>query len=169
MEKQSSFERWENYPLGLDGYSPLDASWSCQLQQLAKHSKEIFSDSRSLEVRIVRKLGMLSIYQTNIAKRSIAKKDNRMDPVLVLHDEEQLDESLKETGKDSFRIVSFFQEFSLTTLKCSRSAMMNTLSECEVKPMFLDVVLKFGDQEAIFEESSGFRETYQQANGSFGE
>ncbi|KAF4540677.1 uncharacterized protein LTHEOB_619 [Lasiodiplodia theobromae] len=45
--------------------------------------------------------------------------------------------------------------------------MMNTLSECEVKPMFLDVVLKFGDQEAIFEESSGFRETYQQANGSF--
>lgn len=111
---------------------------------------------------------MFSMYRKNNAKRLIAQKDNRMDTVLALHDEEQLDECLKETGKDSFRIVSFFQEFSLTPFKCSRPAMMNTLSECEVKPMFLDVLLKFGDQEAIFEESSGFREAYQQTNGSFG-
>jgi len=34
--------------------------------------------------------------------------------------------------------------------------------------MFLDVVLKFGDQAQIFEESSGFRQAIQQPDGSFG-
>ena len=34
--------------------------------------------------------------------------------------------------------------------------------------MFVDVLLKFGNQPRVFEESSGFRQTVQDINGSFG-
>ena len=45
---------------------------------------------------------------------------------------------------------------------------MQVLAKWSVSAMFLDVVLKFGDQAQIFEESSGFRQAVQQPDGSFG-
>jgi hypothetical protein len=63
---------------------------------------------------------------------------------------------------------SFFQKFSLDPLQCTRAAMLRTMEDCQVPPMFLDVIKKVGNQPQVFEESSGFRQACQSADGSFG-
>lgn len=45
---------------------------------------------------------------------------------------------------------------------------MKVIEEWAVSAMFLDVLLKFGDQPKVFEESSGFRQATQNPEGSFG-
>ncbi|KAF2182449.1 hypothetical protein K469DRAFT_636798 [Zopfia rhizophila CBS 207.26] len=45
--------------------------------------------------------------------------------------------------------------------------MKKVLQEWRVAAMFFDVLLKFGNQPQVFEESSGFKQACQQPNGSF--
>ena len=45
---------------------------------------------------------------------------------------------------------------------------MRVVEEWEISSIFLNVLLKFGDQAQVFEESSGFRQGCQQPDGSFG-
>jgi Mg2+ and Co2+ transporter CorA len=45
--------------------------------------------------------------------------------------------------------------------------MMRVMEKWGISAMFFDVLLKFGDQEQVFEASSGFRQASHLANGSF--
>lgn len=47
--------------------------------------------------------------------------------------------------------------------------MLDVVKAWQVSSMFIDVLLKFGDQPQIFQESSGFRRSYQDTDGSFGQ
>lgn len=47
--------------------------------------------------------------------------------------------------------------------------MMTAIERWHISSMFIDVLLKFGDQPQVFQESSGFRQSYQAADGSFGQ
>jgi len=46
--------------------------------------------------------------------------------------------------------------------------MLTVLKNWQISSMFVDVLLKFGDQPQIFHESSGFRQLFQSVDGSFG-
>lgn len=47
--------------------------------------------------------------------------------------------------------------------------MLKVIKHWQISSMFIDVLLKFGDQPQVFQESSGFRQLYQAVDGSFGE
>jgi hypothetical protein len=46
--------------------------------------------------------------------------------------------------------------------------MLNVIKSWKISTMFVDVLLKFGDQPAIFQESSGCVQSFQSTDGSFG-
>ncbi|KAF2738921.1 hypothetical protein EJ04DRAFT_560183 [Polyplosphaeria fusca] len=89
------------------------------------------------------------------------------DPISVIRDEYSLLERMQKTSKEKFSLLSLHQEFSLDPLQCSESALNSIVSEWNVTAIFFDVLLRFGNQHLIFEDSSGFKETYQLPNGSF--
>jgi len=51
---------------------------------------------------------------------------------------------------------------------CPKKAMLTVLRSWQISSMFVDVLLKFGDQPQIFQESSGFRQSIQSLDQSFG-
>ena len=63
---------------------------------------------------------------------------------------------------------SFCQEYSLAPLMCPKEAILTVLRSWQISSMFVDVLLKFGDQPQIFQESSGFRQSLQSVDQSFG-
>ncbi|KAI8933033.1 hypothetical protein NX059_009682 [Plenodomus lindquistii] len=79
----------------------------------------------------------------------------------------ELEDHLWKTSDSAFRIISFCQEFSLGPVLCSKDAMLGVIRNCCISSMFIDVLLKFGDQPQVFEESSGFRQSCHATDGSF--
>jgi hypothetical protein len=47
--------------------------------------------------------------------------------------------------------------------------MLTVIKKWQISSMFVDVLLKFGDQPQVFQESSGFRQLCQSRDQSFGE
>lgn len=120
---------------------------------------------------------------SDASSRKLAEEDNEL---LFAKDERELKGHLLQSHNDDFQLLcddlclapshhthtlcrSFFQEFSLDPLMCSRQSMLDVVKAWQVSSMFIDVLLKFGDQPQIFQESSGFRRSYQDTDGSFGQ
>ncbi|KAF2708726.1 hypothetical protein K504DRAFT_534314 [Pleomassaria siparia CBS 279.74] len=126
---------------------PFTNNWSFRLKRLQVCRDAIF-DPVQFHVRLIR-----------------TKEETP--PVTLIKSESDLNERLLKTHADSFRVLSFCQAFSLDPLQCTESAMMSVITQWSISAMFLDILLKFGDQPQVFEESSGFRQVSQQEDGSF--
>ncbi|OAG25013.1 hypothetical protein CC77DRAFT_297181 [Alternaria alternata] len=50
---------------------------------------------------------------------------------------------------------------------CSKEAMLTVIKKWQISSMLVDVLLKFGDQPQVFQESSGFRQLCQSRDQSF--
>lgn len=105
-------------------------------------------------------------------------------PLSYLESEQKCDQAMEKAQSCPFRIVyvpnsspkesadnkrSIFQGDSLSPLQCTRSTMLKILHRCNVDPAFLDILFKFGDQDQVFEESSGLSYASCEPDGSFGE
>jgi len=118
------------------------------LQRICANQERLFDDMGPFQVRLLR-------------------MDTRKNAVLCPKDLLELGDHLLKTSDDDYRILSFCQEFSLSPLMSSKEAMLTVLKNWQISSMFVDVLLKFGDQPQIFHESSGFRQLFQSVDGSF--
>ncbi|RYO54920.1 hypothetical protein AA0116_g9310 [Alternaria tenuissima] len=122
--------------------------WEVPLQRIYANQKQLFDDMGPFDVRLLR-------------------MDRQQDTILRPKALFELGELLQKTSGDGFRILSFCQEFSLSPLMCSKEAMLTVIKTWQISSMFVDVLLKFGDQPQVFQESSGFRQLCQSRDQSF--
>ncbi|KAF2837145.1 hypothetical protein M501DRAFT_995677 [Patellaria atrata CBS 101060] len=140
------------------------------LDRIQKRSHVLFNGKTNFDVRLtrIRCKSTEIIHRSGIAESESVEEISFDRPSLsFIKDEYELDEHLKKSSEDLYRVISFSQEFSLDPLSCTKEAMMVTIRDCRVPLMFFDVLLKFGNQEQVFDESSGFRQACQRSESSF--
>jgi len=160
----------ESATLGNMSRIALSSDWSTYNERLQKRSNLIFSNPEQLEIQLISKSYIFNAHPTTTS--------------LTIKNEAQLEDCLQKTSADAFRVMyvlesrtlvhnahnyrSFAQAYSLDPLQCTQEAMMKVVRYWKISSIFLDVLLKFGDQEQVFEESSGFRQAFQSPDGSYG-
>ncbi|GAB7347542.1 hypothetical protein MBLNU459_g4435t1 [Dothideomycetes sp. NU459] len=119
-------------------------------------------------------------YKTRIAALSSTVFNNTSD-VLVVDQNEVSSNVAKRTlrsdqdwhvcfnaeSQPKNRIISIASDFSLDPLNITLQLMLRILYHFRVTPNFLDVLLKFGDQPQIAQESSGCNSLTKSSDGSY--
>lgn len=150
MEYEKPVELWANYPQDCDAFNPLVSDAEACNSRFRELSSVLFNDEK-FDVRLI-----------SLAVRSLDWK-----PLSYLESEQKCDQAMEKAQSCPFRIVSIFQGDSLSPLQCTRSTMLKILHRCNVDPAFLDILFKFGDQDQVFEESSGLSYASCEPDGSF--
>ncbi|CAO2649255.1 Nn.00g066400.m01.CDS01 [Neocucurbitaria sp. VM-36] len=139
------------------------SDWDIRVEQIRNGKKLLFDDVGEFNARLIRIGNSIE----SIINPELTASAERRKATIHLKSEVDLEENLLKSSQDDFRILSFFQEFSLSPLMCSESAMLKVMRSWQISSMFIDVLLKFGDKPQVFQESSGFRQSYQDLDGSF--